>query len=87
MEIDMVPLDLRNRATELGLCIVTERGDGELDCGPFFLIDAEGYHVWDGGLPLEGIADALTCFAYELAGTPAEQAWRDFGVGWEITST
>jgi hypothetical protein len=80
---------LERRAAKLGCTIQRCEDDHELekgvDYGPYFLCCAvTGYHVWAHGLPLEGIADALTCLERELQ-LPDEQrfdAWKNFGAGW-----
>lgn len=83
-ELPDVPEFLRMRAEALGLVItVLEPEDwGELDCGPFVLRWGDGYHViWDGGLPAEGIADAINCFQREEE-DDGGAAWTNFGEGW-----
>ena len=71
---------LRKQADALNCRIELSDRDPEegLDFGPFMLSDADG--VWEFGLPLAGIADALDCFDRELGGD--EKAWTNFGAGW-----
>src|SRR5262245_30754394 len=73
---------LRKHADELNCHIELCDHDPEegLDFGPFLLRDQHGYRVWEFGLPVAGIADALRCFARELAGD--KRAWTNFGARW-----
>jgi hypothetical protein len=81
-----IPELLRARAEGLWLVITVLTPDeaSELDRGPFVLRCLEGYNVWEGGLPAEGIADALNCYERELCLDEEEvgAAWKDFGTGW-----
>src|SRR5262245_29578767 len=66
---------LRKQADALNCRIELSDRDPEegLDFGPFVLLAEDGVRVWEFGLPLAGIADALGCFDRELAGD--EKAW------------
>src|SRR5262245_39391308 len=83
---------LERRANKLGCFIITyELSDWEpvegLDFGPYFIVDECGYRAWEHGLPLEGIADALSRIELELRleaqGHPDPcVVWRNFGASW-----
>ena len=76
-----IPNPLEQRASELDCRIDVMFGDEMeegIDYGPYRLCDAEsGAHIWETGLPLEGIADALDCLEREQ--TEGYGAWADFG--------
>lgn len=83
-------IDLRiERARRLGCVIIKGNPDGNLDRnldkGPYWLFDAESRHsIWEGGLSLELIDEALNCLAKEreLQASGVEDvgiAWKHFG--------
>jgi hypothetical protein len=81
-----IPELLQARAARLGVRVVVINPDehefDETDLGPFRLVGAaEGYDVWVGGLPIEGIVAALNCFEREVASGNTEASWQDFGTG------
>jgi hypothetical protein len=80
-----IPEFLQRRANKLGLVISIGCFDcDDLDLGPF-LLWGSGYRVWEGGLPIEGIVDALNCYERELKlpeGSDEGEAWKDFGATW-----
>jgi hypothetical protein len=80
---------LAARARKLG-CWIDQYGpeemDPEVDKGPYLLKYAGLKDlVWETGLPLEGITDALDCYERELQlpeGADIGKAWANFGLGW-----
>jgi hypothetical protein len=96
VSIPTVPIDtpeirvsLRRFAAAYGCEIVqmafAADWDPRIDRGPYFLRDmASGTNIWDGGLPVAGIADALKCLADEQQLPPerAGEAWVSFGKAW-----
>ena len=82
-----IPEALRVRAETLGLVVEVLGPEGlaeGIDCGPFVLRDHGGYNVWEGGLPAEGIAEALDRYEREklLDEKDVAEAWKGFGEGW-----
>jgi hypothetical protein len=83
-----VRISLRRLAAALG-CEITQLAEADvdprLDCGPYVLMDTfTGMRVWESGLPIAGISDALKCLAHErqLPRDRAKEAWVDFGATW-----
>jgi hypothetical protein len=75
------------RAERLGVYIkVLDQEEPDIDFGLFVLCCAEtDRHIWERGLPAEGIATALNCFERELklrAGGDVGEAWADFRPHW-----
>jgi hypothetical protein len=82
-----IRVSLRRWAASLDCEIVLLEREPEagLDFGPYVLVDAPSHHcIWMGGLPVEGIVDALRCLAHEhrLPYARIEEAWADFGKTW-----
>jgi hypothetical protein len=81
----LVPLP-RRLAASLGCKIelLDDIPQKEVDFGPYVLRDLSGHNVWIGGLPVEGIADALKCLAHERGLPPDRvgEAWANFGSTW-----
>jgi hypothetical protein len=80
-------VSLRRLAAVYGCEIVQFDGDWDsrIDRGPYLLRDvASGTNIWDGGLPVEGIADALMCLMRErqLPEDRMYEAWANFGSSW-----
>jgi hypothetical protein len=83
-----IRVSLRRLAAVYGCEIVQFDGDWDsrIDRGPYLLRDvASGKNIWDGGLPVEGIADALKCLAQErrLPCDRMGEAWANFGSTWQ----
>lgn len=81
-----IRVSLRRLAAALGCKIeLLEEAPEKGDCGPYVLRYAGcGHDVWPGGLPIEGIADALKCLMHErlLPEDRMGEAWVNFGKGW-----
>jgi hypothetical protein len=81
------PLELQHRrARKLG-CVIhlldPDDIDPALDRGPY-LLKHGAYPVWCHGLPLIGLASAISCYERELK-LPMNKrgdAWASFGEGW-----
>jgi len=84
---------LQARARKLGAWIgpnpYSRKEDKELYGGPYgsyALFCSDRYHlIWDSGLPVEGIIDALGCLECEHVLDPEAdiaEAWADFGKSW-----
>jgi|SRR5215831_3714051 len=77
---------LRRLAASLGCTIelLSEPTQEGVDFGPYALADETGHAIWIGGLPIEGIADALQCLAreHQLPSDRMEEAWANFGKTW-----
>src|SRR5262249_52461637 len=82
-----IRVSLRRRAASLGceIGLLENTPEAGLDYGPYVLVHApSGHFVWEGGLPVEGIADALDCLVHErqLPDGRFGDAWVDFGKTW-----
>jgi hypothetical protein len=83
-----VRVSLRRLAASLGCKIelLDEAPQKGLDYGPYVLRYAGcGHDVWPGGLPIEGIVDALMCLMHErqLPEDRIGEAWANFGSNWQ----
>ena len=84
-EITVVRVSLRRLAAVLGCKIeLLDDTPGKGDYGPYVLRHGCGHDVWPGGLPIEGIADALMCLMHErqLPEDRIDEAWANFGTSW-----
>jgi len=87
LDTPAVRASLRRLAASLG-CQIDQREAWEIDeagdRGPYMLRDVSGYNIWEFGLPVEGIADALKCLAHEHTLPPDRvgEAWVNFSAGW-----
>jgi hypothetical protein len=82
-----VRVSLRRLAASLDceIGLLDRKPDAGFDFGPYVLLDApSGHCVWEGGLPVAGIADALRCLAHErrLPWDRIGEAWVDFSKTW-----